>query len=787
MARKPLSVALAFSLTLWMTSWPATMNGAETGTGARGERFAGLELAEALQVLQRQGLPLVFSSAVVRPSMVVEAEPLGGSPRQVLDELLRPHGLAVANGPRGRLVVVRTSPAKTTSDTEPAGGPAALSMTSDEITVTRAANESRHGEPVAAAALDLPIEHDQPHLGSDAFRAVALLPEAATTDTSSQLSIRGGRREDVMILLDGVELLAPYHLQDFDSALGIVPAGSLERVELISDPVPVEYGDRMGGVVDMRSRTPAGPLGMSVGVGSFFAEGSASRAFAADRGRWLAAGRAGNYRLALEADGRHQDPRYWDLFGKVDYAIGSNQSFQLRLLLAEDEFDVDDRRAGGGKYSSRWGNSYLWLGHVAALGTSAMAESLVWAGRLERVRTGERAVQGSTQFDLDDSRGLDLTGAKSVWRWAPASERWSLDGGVELRQLRSSIDYRAHRQDSELPLPGTTPASGDSQFSGDFDFEQLGWFASGRVRAGRAITVEAGLRWDHTGLTDEHHFSPRLHLAWRPDESAVVRAAWGHFYQSQRPYELQVEDGQTAIWPAERAVQSLLSYERRLAGGGSWRVGAYRRLEDRPRPRYESLFDAAVLYPELAPGRVRLEPDAGRTTGVEVVFQGAPRPRLSWSAAYTYASVADHVAGRWVPRTTDEPHAVQLTGHLRLPHDWTLSAAWLYHTGWPTTSVAARVVTDGEGNAGVEPVLGPVRGDRLGDYHRLDVRLGHDWELARGRLGAYLDLQNLYDRENDRGFEGFRLQLANDGQPTVSAEPSSWGGFLPSIGLRWSF
>ena len=54
-------------------------------------------------------------------------------------------------------------------------------------------------------------------------------------------------------------------------------------------------------------------------------------------------------------------------------------------------------------------------------------------------------------------------------------------------------------------------------------------------------------------VTDEAVWSPRLNLAWRVDPRSVVRASWGRFYQSQRPYELQVEDAEQRLFPAERS------------------------------------------------------------------------------------------------------------------------------------------------------------------------------------------------------------------------------------------
>jgi hypothetical protein len=783
-ARRPLLTAALVLVTVAGVAAPPSAAAASVLAGAAvepGERFVGLPLAAALQVLQREGIAVVFSTAVVLPSMVVRTAPRATSPRAILDELLRPHGLALTGGPRGRLIVVRAAPA-TAAPLPPT--PAAPPLAA-EIEVT-APGESLHGEPVGSTVLEpVPPERDLPHAGSDVFRGVGLLPGAATSESSAELSVRGGRRDDVMVVLDGLELLAPYHLQEFDGALGIVPAVSLEHVELIADPVPVEYGDRLGGVVDMRSRTPQA-LHVSLGLGSLFAEASAGGGFAGERGRWLAAGRSGNYRLALEAGGRHEDPRYWDLFGKTDYALRPGQDLQLRLLLASDDFEVDPDIVGGGSYRSRWGNSYLWASHVGALGAQGLAESVAWISLLERKRFAERAQQGTARFDLDDERSSVFAGGKSTWRWAPPAARWSLDGGAEWRQIDSAIDYRADRVDLAPDLPGTTPAEGNTRFKDAFEFEQVAVFASGRVRAGPGLTIEGGLRWDHTGLTDEGHTSPRLHLAWSPDGVGVVRAGWGWYYQSQRPYELQVEDGQTAVLPSERATQKLLSYERRLTGGESWRVGAYEREEGNPRERFESLFDTAVVYPELSPGRVRLDPDVARARGVELLYRAAPRPRFDWSAAYTLASVEDRIDGRWVPRATDETHGVELLGHLQLPYGLTLGAAWLYHTGWPTTAVGARVVRDELGNARVEPVLGAIRDARLPDYHRLDLRLGRGWNLRGGRLSAFLDLQNVYARQNVRGFEDFRFGLDERGEPDAFADAVSWGGFLPTFGVRWS-
>lgn len=70
--------------------------------------FAGRSLPDALRVLQGQGLKLLFSSELVRDDMRVATEPSAKTPRKILDEILKPHGLEARSGPADLLLVVRT-------------------------------------------------------------------------------------------------------------------------------------------------------------------------------------------------------------------------------------------------------------------------------------------------------------------------------------------------------------------------------------------------------------------------------------------------------------------------------------------------------------------------------------------------------------------------------------------------------------------------------------------------------------------------------------------------------
>ncbi len=95
-------VLLAFAAALAVAG--TVRLGAETIDGSS---YACRPLAAALEDLQARGLPIVFSSNLVRDDLRVETVPTAGSPRRLLDQLLAPHGLRVQDGAGGRLLVVQ--------------------------------------------------------------------------------------------------------------------------------------------------------------------------------------------------------------------------------------------------------------------------------------------------------------------------------------------------------------------------------------------------------------------------------------------------------------------------------------------------------------------------------------------------------------------------------------------------------------------------------------------------------------------------------------------------------
>jgi len=740
--------------------------------GTAGAAWLGRPLTEALRELQSQGLRIVFTSQLVRPEMRVEAEPVAKDPRRVLDEILAPHGLRAEERVGGTLVVVRAPAAPPPPPEEPE--PLPMPYIHDEIVVRSSELSLLDEQPVAPLSLSRAEIESLPHLAGDLFRALSLLPGTAANDVTAQFHVHGGRRDEVQILLDGQELYDAYHLQEFDRALSVVEAGSLAGASLSTGAFPAVHGDRMSGVLDMTTSIPAGPLRTRLSLSLLTAVAASGGTFQEDRGSWLISARRGAIDLASRYLG-HEDPAFWDLFGKAGYRFGDSNSLRAHLLHAGDALDFQEAPDGEEKdFQTDYDSSYFWLTHQATLGDRLLVETSASASEFDRDRRGAEDEEEQS-FVIVDRRQTDVLALAQTWS---VQAGHTLKGGFEAQRYETAYDY-FNRLEPDFVLFSdlAEPREGITRFVDSFSGDHLGAFLTDRFSPREPLMVELGLRYDRHTLTGDTLISPRLSLAWQIGETGVVRASWGHFHQSQRPYELAVEDGETRFAPAERSEHRVIGYERTLGGTflRAIRVEAFQRRIRDPRPRHENIFEAVNAFPEAEADRFRIAPESSRAGGIEVLLRGIAGPRTSWWINYALASAEDRIDGEEVPRQTDQPHTVNLYVDTLLGKRWNLSVAWRYHTGWPTSPVFAETDEDGE----VIPVLGKLNSERLPSYHRMDLRASRDWQLRSSRLTFFVDLQNVYDRGNLAGFD---LQVDEDG---IVAEPETWPGFFPSIGITW--
>ena len=55
----------------------------------------------------------------------------------------------------------------------------------------------------------------------------------------------------MLVRYDGITLLDPFHLKNFQSLISAIDPAGIERIEVFSGGFPVRYGTRSGGVIDI--------------------------------------------------------------------------------------------------------------------------------------------------------------------------------------------------------------------------------------------------------------------------------------------------------------------------------------------------------------------------------------------------------------------------------------------------------------------------------------------------------------------------------------------------------
>ncbi len=629
-----------------------------------------------------------------------------------------------------------------------------------------------------------------PQLGEDVFRGMRRLPGVASDDISTRLNPRGGTDQELLVMFDGLELYEPYHLKDFDGALGLIDVNSIGGAELATGGFSAEHGDKLTGVLDMKSRL-APVSGMRTTVGLSFTNASIMNrgSFDAGNGQWLFAARRGYLDIVLGLTGGDDglSPKYYDIFGKVQHLLHRNHRVSVNVLHGDDDLSIDE---SDGILETGWKSSYGWVTWDASFTENLSGRTVAWLGRVTRNRFGDHDIFSSgdsVHTTVDDDRVFSFAGVRQDFS-IDLTDRVMFKLGGEIKRVESAYDYFRADWGRAVNTSGEPTGRVETVM---VDVDPTGHEASGyvatRVRPVDPLTAEVGVRFDRISHTDDSDFAPRVLLGLQLTPRTNLRASWGRYFQSHGIHELEVADGQVDYFSTDMAEQIAVGIEYEFPNDVTVRVEAYRRNIVDQHPRYiNAMWDLRAFY-EAEADRMLIDPDRGMARGVEVMIGHELGRRWAWSGHYALASAEDEIDGEWVPRRHDQRHTVGFDATYRPNDRWLLAGAWSFHTGWPTTETVFTVDTLADGSVKFNRTYPDLHGIRVPSYHRLDFRVTRNFQLGHGALQAYLDLFNVYGRTNIRSYNYWASLYDNNRLVVGRNNGQELLPFLPSIGFRYEF
>ncbi len=624
---------------------------------------------------------------------------------------------------------------------------------------------------------------------ADALRAFQLLPGIqGGAEGSSALYVRGGSPDQNLFLLDDVPLYFVNHLGGF---LSVIDPNTINAIKLYKGGFPARYGGRLSSVLDIRQKD--GNLQKwekSLSLGLLSSKVFVSGPVKKDKLGIMASFRRSNLDLIsriaalLDSDGKYVAGFYfYDTSVKAHYNISKNDRVSLSFYAGKDRFflrseleETEDEETSTAKaeinnhwgniaVALRWNHTYheqlfanytLSLSRFNYLNAFSSRQSQTVEG--EEVFSSERISELSSAIQNITLRLHHEWHQKGIWRFGMLAEipRFKQPG---LYSLQDKIDEERSETISGGDRLTTASAS---------------LYAERETRLWDKIDVNAGL---HGSLffvekTIFPSLQPRLVMTHTPAPDWLLKTSYARMVQNLHLLSNSGAGVPTDLWvPATKnvgpAVADLISF------GGRWQSekqnisieleGYFKWMR--------GLLDfsqGASFFSGGGDWRSKIESKGiGRAYGLELQLQKKAM-RFDGSINYTlsrnFRKFDKLNDGQKFPYKFDRPHSLSIVGIWRPNPEFTMSATWIFESGYAITLPSARYEVEAFDFAtGPRPnrlVFGPQsaylyerrNNYRMPAYHRLDVNFNFKKEaVIRGRLQSRiwsLGIYNLYARQN---------------------------------------
>jgi TonB family protein len=609
----------------------------------------------------------------------------------------------------------------------------------------------------------------------DAIKAVVNLPGVARAAfDGGAIVLRGAAPGDSGTFLEQQEIPQIYHFGGLRSTFN---SAFLEELSFIPGNFGPEYGRFVGGVIDVRVRDPAedtfraaadinlydasivleGPVSDEVSIGGAFRRSYIDAILPAV--------------IPEDASvGFNTAPRFYDYQVLATWrpskehklrAIWYGSLDRLELLFDDPQTDPAVR----GTLSTRVMFHNLLLSSTWEI-SKKLRQTISVQGGLQEISF---AIGPEFKFDLSTQQ-LSMRGTWDL----KASDWLGLRAGIDARQTFAQLSLNAPQppKEGERPPPLSTVDTFDLDIvANNFD---PGLFLEARFTPlDKALLVVPSLRTDYYQQIGRFTVDPRLLVEYRPLDDTSLRGGVGVYQQQPQPDESADAQGigNPNLLP-ERSVQASLGVQQRLVDVLSLELTGFYKWLDNLVVRNPAFFSDPTQVPYDNEG-------VGRIFGLELLLRARIEPDFFGWVAYTFQRSyrTDRPGQDERLFDFDQPHILTMVGSYELGAGWSVGARFRLVSGNPSTPVTGSlydVATDV-----FVPLYGPVNSERLGTFHQLDIRVDKVWTFETWKLNFYVDVQNVYNRQNPEG-QQFNFDFSR--QQTIGGLP-----ILPILGIKGEY
>ncbi len=596
--------------------------------------------------------------------------------------------------------------------------------------VTISSKEIGRFQNIQSGSMDLlPEELSQmPEFGGESglIRGLHALPGIkAHSDGSAFFFVRGGNKDQNLIILDDAPIYNPSHLFGFYS---VVVPDVAKSIKVYKSDIPVNLGDRLSSVIDIRTKDGnlnKTELNMAFNplLNSLAVEGPIWK----ERSSYFLSFRGSNFKWLYKKDNPDADIGFSDFNFKWNIKLNKKNRLYYTLFVGDDRFENTSIRPG-----------------FSGLGWRNVASTLRWNHIF-----GDRLFMNATVYSGNYN-----------YRLQSNANRW--DSSIGRASLKTDFTYyHNNNQTSQFGLesngftfnPGGVSGEGFASFFPKIEAnktQQFVLYYNRNFEWKDRWHANLGLRgtiWQNFGtntyytfddeyevvdsiLTDGSVYNtyrsldPRASVQYEIDTSSSIKLSYGMYHQFIQLIGNSVSPFTSLdVWlPAnpnikpQRAQQVTLRYQKHfsrrdlLFSGELYYKKMYNQID------YEDHAD--ILLNPLVEGELRF--GEMQSYGLELMLRkqsGRLNGWLSYTLSQTRQQTDEINGGRAYPAFQDRPHDLSLMLNYRIKRRILFSAFYTWYSGAAFSSPTGFYTFNGR----TIPIYDEKHNDRLPNYNRLDI------------------------------------------------------------------
>lgn len=630
----------------------------------------------------------------------------------------------------------------------------------------------RVSESALMSTIDIPVSQIKsiPALlgEKDVMKVMQLMPGVQSgSEGNSGIYVRGGGPDQNLIILDDATVYNASHLFGFFSLFN---GDALKSVELTKGGFPARYGGRLSSVIELNMKDGNkeelhGEGGVGLLSSRLMLEGPIQKG----KSSFLISGR----RTYADVVARPFMPKnerpgfyFYDLNTKLNYDFGRKNKLYLSGYFGEDRFSYKEKFDNEAEKSGfNWGNATGTLRWNHLFNDRLFSNtSLIFSRYQFNIFTEEKSKDA--EYSLRYYSGIRDIGIKYDLDFLP-DPRHSIRAGLLSTYHRFSP--------SALVVKDSDAGKHESKVQ-HIDVLESAVYVEDTFKPSARLRLNGGLRLSHFYSKGKNYFNPepRLSASFSLKEDLAVK---GSFSQMNQYVHLLTNTGiglPTDLWvPTTDKVAPQRSKQVALGIAKDFRdrnlaltvEGYYKKSGDIIGYKEGASF-LLLEDPESAEGvswEDNITKGQGWSYGVEILLQKKVGRLSGWAGytlSWTQLQFDSLNAGKKYYARYDRRHDVSLVGIYELRKNMTLSGTWVYGTGnaitmpigtWQAPRNNPSQNESGKNSNFWNPQsthYGPMNGNRMAAYHRLDVGIQFHKPKKWGERTWEISVYNMYSRRN---------------------------------------